>query len=82
MMLPSAAASATTTLPAMASLEPQGLGMVDELDDPSPGHMSEHPTALSTTTTTATASKPMFGGTLEQRFVSSSNEMEVDEKKA
>ncbi|KAH8116870.1 hypothetical protein DFH11DRAFT_1136266 [Phellopilus nigrolimitatus] len=64
------------------------IGLVDELDDPSPGHMSEHPTALSATTSTAAAEpadavtptapsvrapKPMFGGSLEERFVKSSS---------
>ncbi|KAG6874055.1 hypothetical protein C0995_006912 [Termitomyces sp. Mi166 len=47
-------------------LEPRALGLVDELDDPSPGHMSDHPTAL--TSTTSTDSKPLFAS-LEQRFV-------------
>jgi len=44
----------------------KALGLVDELDDPSPGHMSDHPTALSSVTTTG--SRP-FLGSLEQRFV-------------
>ncbi|KAL5511159.1 hypothetical protein ACEPAH_4374 [Sanghuangporus vaninii] len=87
------------------------LGLVDELDDPSPGHLSDHPTALtSTMTTTATANsntqtesttgassgvqtstaaasaapagKPMFGGSLQDRFVKSSSstaEVEMEE---
>lgn len=29
------------------------IGLVDELDDPGPGHMSEHPTALTAVTSTA-----------------------------
>ena len=47
------------------------IGLVDELDDPSPGHLSEHPTALSATTTVPTESKPLYGS-LEERFVKSS----------
>ncbi|KAG5354240.1 Serine/threonine-protein phosphatase 4 regulatory subunit 2 [Termitomyces sp. T112] len=65
-------------------LEPRALGLVDELDDPSPGHMSDHPTPL--TSTTSTDSKPLLGS-LEQRFVKSetkrtdSENMVVDEDK-
>jgi serine/threonine-protein phosphatase 4 regulatory subunit 2 len=33
------------------SIEPAGLGLVDELDDPGPGHMSDTPTALTAVTT-------------------------------
>lgn len=65
------------------------IGLVDELDDPKPGHMSDRPHALTSTTSTpqespaigATASskpkeesKPMFGGSLTERFVKSSEE--------
>ena len=67
------------------------IGLVDELDDPSPGHMSDHPTAL-TSTTSATAEtvanvtpvvnsrgtgaprRPMFGGSLQERFVKAASE--------
>ncbi|KAG6896129.1 hypothetical protein C0992_010170 [Termitomyces sp. T32_za158] len=52
-------------------LEPRALGLVDELDDPSPGHMSDHPTAL--TSTTSTDTKSSFGS-LEQRFVKGESE--------
>ncbi|KIY68623.1 hypothetical protein CYLTODRAFT_421465 [Cylindrobasidium torrendii FP15055 ss-10] len=65
------------------------LGMVDELDDPGPGHMSDHPTALSSTTSIspdeAHTSKGMID-TLEQRFVKAKEEanggdaMDVDVK--
>ncbi|KAG6865030.1 hypothetical protein C0991_005576 [Blastosporella zonata] len=54
-------------------LEPRALGLVDELDDPSPGHMSDHPTAL-TSTTSGTSTRRPFLGTLEQRFVKSKGE--------
>lgn len=60
---------------ALGAIDPGGivpdqkaLGMVDELDDPSPGHMSEHPTALSSVTTTTTVGSRPFLGSLEQRF--------------
>ncbi|KAJ3523327.1 hypothetical protein NMY22_g11487 [Coprinellus aureogranulatus] len=43
---------------------PVGLGMVDELDDPKPGHTSETPKPL----TIAAGAKP-FLGSLEDRFV-------------
>ncbi|KAL5489825.1 hypothetical protein ACEPAI_4657 [Sanghuangporus weigelae] len=90
------------------------IGLVDELDDPSPGHLSDHPTALTSTMTTTTATansntqtesttggpsgiqtstaatgtapagKPMFGGSLQDRFVkskssSSTAEAEMEE---
>lgn len=42
------------------------IGLVDELDDPGPGHMSEHPTAITSVTTTR--SRP-FIESLENRFV-------------
>jgi len=40
-----------------------GIGMVDELDDPSPGHLADHPKALTTATSTS----------LSDRFVKSSS---------
>ncbi|KAI5121684.1 hypothetical protein M0805_002760 [Coniferiporia weirii] len=65
----------------------QAIGLVDELDDPNPGHMSEHPTALSATTSTAPeaaaaptaepAPRPIFGGSLMERFVKSSETVGV-----
>ncbi len=59
------------------------IGLVDELDDPSPGHMSDHPTALSATTTTTPGgtkkaeTKPIFGS-LEERFVKSSESARIE----
>lgn len=47
------------------------LGLVDELDDPSPGHLSDHPQPLSATTS-ITPPKPVLS--LDERFVRSSGE--------
>ncbi|THH10801.1 hypothetical protein EW145_g1094 [Phellinidium pouzarii] len=67
------------------------IGLVDELDDPSPGHMSEHLTALTATTRSAPEStapvpttpaqtpKPLFGGSLKERFVRSSSSADARE---
>ncbi|KAG5639520.1 hypothetical protein H0H81_000665 [Sphagnurus paluster] len=71
-------------------LEPRALGLVDELDDPSPGHMSDHPTALTSTTTSDVPIPRPLIGSLEQRFVKSkekpveqtgTDNMAVDEDK-
>jgi len=70
------AASSDGAIPA-DSLGQKALGLVDELDDPSPGHMSEHPTALSSVTTTTTSSRP-FLGSLEQRFTKSKEEGSIE----
>lgn len=51
--------------------ELKALGLVDELDDPSPGHLSDHPIALTSVTTLPAEpsdSKPLLGS-LEERFV-------------
>ncbi|KAG0705946.1 PPP4R2-domain-containing protein [Suillus ampliporus] len=50
----------------LEGMPPKALGLVDELDDPSPGHLSNHPTALTAVTTVG--SKP-FLDSLEARFV-------------
>ncbi|KAF9466358.1 PPP4R2-domain-containing protein [Collybia nuda] len=57
--------------------ETRALGLVDELDDPSPGHMSDHPTALSSVTTVSEVptSRP-FLGSLKERFVKSGEDSE------
>lgn len=52
-------------------LESTGLGLVDEMDDPRPGHMSDHPTALSSVTSVGEGSSVK---SLEDRFVKSSEE--------
>lgn len=79
------ALSATDSLVAADALDQKGLGMVDELDDPSPGHMSEHPTALSSVTTTTTVDSKPFLGSLEQRFTTgdagAGDAMAVDDNK-
>ncbi|KAJ4488042.1 PPP4R2-domain-containing protein [Lentinula aciculospora] len=70
--------------PETLSLEPQPLGLVDELDDPRPGHMSEHPTALSAVTTVDDGKEgaPIVQS-LESRFVKAEDDttMVVDEDK-
>ena len=68
------------------------IGLVDELDDPKPGHMSDRPHALTSTTSTPSESpamgatpatsvdsKPMFGGSLSERFVKSSEDINKTE---
>ena len=55
------------------SIEPppfrQPLGLVDELDDPKPGHLADHPTALTAVTSTGAATAIP----LSERFVKSSS---------
>jgi serine/threonine-protein phosphatase 4 regulatory subunit 2 len=53
----------------MGSQEPIGLGLVDEMDDPSPGHMSDHPTALSSVTTVMPPTVTAETKPLQERFV-------------
>ncbi|KAF8959087.1 PPP4R2-domain-containing protein [Flammula alnicola] len=56
----------------------KALGLVDELDDPSPGHMSDHPTPLSSVTTTTDSPHPRpFLGSLDQRFVKAEDAMDT-----
>ncbi|KAJ7905352.1 PPP4R2-domain-containing protein [Mycena olivaceomarginata] len=59
--------------------ETKALGLVDELDDPAPGHMSEHPVALTSVTT---SDGEQVVESLEERFVRAQDEdMSVDENK-
>ncbi|KAF8559832.1 PPP4R2-domain-containing protein [Imleria badia] len=55
----------------------RAIGLVDELDDPSPGHMSDHPTAITSVTTIG--SRP-FLETLETRFVRGSGDQSVGDE--
>lgn len=52
---------------------PKVIGLVDELDDPSPGHMSEHPTPLTSVTTPSAGTSRPFLQSLEQRFTKSTH---------
>ncbi|KAI6132077.1 PPP4R2-domain-containing protein [Pisolithus croceorrhizus] len=56
--------AASNIEPLGEALPQRAIGLVDELDDPRPGHMSEHPTAI----TAVTTAHP-FIETLESRFV-------------
>ncbi|KAH7103894.1 PPP4R2-domain-containing protein [Auriculariales sp. MPI-PUGE-AT-0066] len=66
LLLPPSSASDSAG-PAM--LEGHALGMVDELDDPGPGHMADHPTALTEVTTVSGNVVPL---PLSERFVKAS----------
>jgi len=59
----------------------KAIGLVDEFDDPRPGHMSDHPTALTSVTTLPEStlgpqSRP-FLGSLDQRFVKAEDQMDT-----
>jgi serine/threonine-protein phosphatase 4 regulatory subunit 2 len=60
-------------------LEMKALGLVDELDDPSPGHMSDQPTAISSVTTMDSEDSPHSRAfmSLEQRFVKAEDAMDT-----
>ena len=53
------------------SIETRELGLVDELDDPNPGHLSERPTALTSVTSIGGSSGVI---SLEDRFVRASED--------
>jgi len=53
------------------SMEPRELGLVDELDDPNPGHLSDRPTALTSVTSLGGCSNVI---SLEDRFVRASED--------
>ena len=55
----------------------KALGLVDELDDPSPGHMSDQPTAISSVTTMESSPHSPFLGSLEERFVKAEDAMDT-----
>lgn len=55
----------------------KALGLVDELDDPSPGHMSDQPTAISSVTSMEGSHPRPFLGSLEQRFVKAEDAMDT-----
>lgn len=76
---PSPLILANTGEPHPDPLETKALGLVDELDDPSPGHMSEHPVALTSVTT---SDGGQFVDSLEDRFVrAQEQDMSVDDDK-
>jgi len=68
---PSPLALATIEMSPDEPISQRAIGLVDELDDPSPGHMSDHPTAITSVTTIR--SRP-FLETLETRFVRGSKD--------
>ena len=69
--LPATVAGGVTA--AEESADVKALGLVDELDDPSPGHLSDHIEPISATTTVE--SRPLHG-TLQERFVKAATEQE------
>ena len=64
-----AAASASLNAESL-SMETRELGLVDELDDPNPGHLSDRPTALTSVTSIGGSSGVI---SLEDRFVRASD---------
>ncbi|KAJ3533862.1 hypothetical protein NM688_g7222 [Phlebia brevispora] len=58
----------------LAAIEAPGL--VDELDDPSPGHLSDHPHPISSTTTVDSKPSKPFLGSLGERFTKPKEEEE------
>ena len=53
------------------------IGLVDELDDPSPGHLSDRPQPISATTTTVDSANPIYKS-LEARFTKGSEGKQDD----
>lgn len=70
LLLPHATAVSASDPAGPAMLEGHALGLVDELDDPGPGHMKDHPTALTEVTT---VSGNVHALPLSDRFVKSDN---------
>jgi serine/threonine-protein phosphatase 4 regulatory subunit 2 len=54
--------------------------LVDELDDPGPGHLSDHPIAISSVTTLEGSEE--MGQKLEERFISAAEKDEQMEDTA
>ena len=65
-------------------LETKALGLVDELDDPGPGHLSDHPTALTAVTTISEHGAQPLMGSLADRFIKSDQpeKVEFDDSKS
>ncbi|KZT09477.1 uncharacterized protein LAESUDRAFT_756437 [Laetiporus sulphureus 93-53] len=80
LVLPAIRVGGTATAMPSAGAEGAGqkaLGLVDELDHPSPGHLSEQPQPISATTTVNPQPKPLFGS-LEERFVAAAKQVDGD----
>ncbi|KAK2460588.1 hypothetical protein APHAL10511_007058 [Amanita phalloides] len=60
--------------------ETKALGLVDELDDPRPGHLSDQPKALSSVTTVSEHGAQPLVGSLEDRFIKSNERHEEPEE--
>ncbi len=73
LVLPATVAGGITAVEEGAGVK--SLGLVDELDDPSPGHLSDHIEPISSTTTVE--SRPLHG-TLEERFIKATSEGESE----
>ena len=59
--------------PSDSSAPPRALGLVDELDDPSPGHLADHPIALTDVTSVTGSVEPL---PLRERFIKSDENLE------
>ncbi|KAG2020754.1 hypothetical protein CC2G_006060 [Coprinopsis cinerea AmutBmut pab1-1] len=77
-MTPLSLAGDVTDLPVVPDDE-KVIGLVDEMDDPGPGHLSDKPTPL-TAAASSDAGKPILK-TLQDRFVKTSVEIEGGEDK-
>jgi len=76
LVLPAMSVTSTPTADPHAGTEgaeAKALGLVDEMDDPGPGHLSEHPQPISSTTTVV--QRPLHGS-LGDRFVKAKTEAE------
>ncbi len=57
-------AVASASDPHPQALETKALGLVDEMDDPGPGHLSDHPTPISAVTTLSGHFNPADGSSV------------------